>query len=85
MSPIADKERNDDDIDVNQDAKEDEDINIPQGNKETTAETEEKGDIIKSNKDEKDTESVDKETEDTADRHVVFTPSRRIRKFFIPA
>lgn len=84
MSPIADKEMNDDDIDVNPDAKEDGYVNKPEENKETTSEIQEKGTVLKSNLDEKDKESEDKETEDTADRHVVFTPSRRIRKFSRP-
>jgi hypothetical protein len=83
MSSITVKEMDDNDIDMTPDAKEEEDVNKPEENKEITPETEDK--VVGGVDDVKDKESEDKETDEAVDRHVVLTSSRRIRNFFIIA
>jgi hypothetical protein len=83
MSSITVKEKDDNDNDVTPDAKEEGDVNKPEENKEITPETEDK--VVAGVDDAKDKEKEDKETEETGDRHVVLTSSRRIRNFSVIA
>jgi hypothetical protein len=81
MASIPVKEKEESDIDVTPDAKEEGDVNKSEENKEITPETEDK--VVAGVDDTKDKGSEDKEAEETDDRHVVLTSSRRIRNFFL--
>jgi hypothetical protein len=83
MSSIPVKEKDDSDIDVTPDAKEEGNVNKSEEDKEITHETEDK--VVADVDDGKDKGSEDKEAEETDDRHVVLTSSRRIRNFFVIA
>ena len=82
MTSIPVKEKDDSDIDVTPDAKEEGNDSKSEENKEITPETEDK---VADVDDGKDKGSEDKEAEETDDRHVVLTSSRRIRNFFVIA
>lgn len=65
--------------DVPKDAKDDVGVNKSERNEGEN--TENDGNTQKTGIDEKDTESQETDTEEEGDRHVVLTPSRRLRIF----